>query len=376
MPQLRRAVSRHAFPAAAVAGAVRRGCRGGQPRPTTRPGPAAPRVRACAGGCPAVGGRAAGVRQARAVDELRRRRPVPAALLRPGHHRRPGRAGRQGSQGRPVHPPPRHRHPATTPAAQSADDRHAGLPTYADALEEMATRSLADGRRRPPVPRTTGSTCTWTPKAPGSTGGHAIPLRLLGRFISDGVVAARLGDRRHPRVRRPGDADPARTHPTPHHRPRPRLPVPRLHHHRLRSRSTTSTRWADGGSHRPATTRSPRAPPTTTASTAATTPSPATPPDPTAWSSPTGTASASAHPDPPTPHHHPAATPNHRPAPTSHPSGGPSHWTRLALPPDPSSPSRHRKFQVVPAAPTEPEPEFVSWLDDPANPDRGLVRVL
>ncbi|WP_460933834.1 HNH endonuclease signature motif containing protein [Phycicoccus ginsengisoli] len=66
-------------------------------------------------------------------------------------------------------------------------DADAGLPTYADALEEMAVRSLA----------TVGSTSRAShyrvylhldTKGAWVTGGHAIPLRLLGRFVSDGVV--------------------------------------------------------------------------------------------------------------------------------------------------------------------------------------------
>jgi hypothetical protein len=66
-------------------------------------------------------------------------------------------------------------------------DPRAGLPTYADALEEMAVRSLAtiESTSRAAHYRvylhldTDGA---WV------SGGHAIPLRLLGRFVSDGVV--------------------------------------------------------------------------------------------------------------------------------------------------------------------------------------------
>ncbi|GAA2730045.1 hypothetical protein GCM10009867_00570 [Pedococcus aerophilus] len=68
-----------------------------------------------------------------------------------------------------------------------SQDPHAGLPTYADALEEMANRSLASitSTSRAAHYRvylhldTNGA---W------ATGGHAIPTRLLSRFISDGVV--------------------------------------------------------------------------------------------------------------------------------------------------------------------------------------------
>ncbi len=66
-------------------------------------------------------------------------------------------------------------------------DPRAGLPTYADALEEMATRSLAAVTSTSRASRyrvylhldTDGA---WV------SGGHAIPLRLLSRFISDGKV--------------------------------------------------------------------------------------------------------------------------------------------------------------------------------------------
>jgi len=54
------------------------------------------------------------------------------------------------------------------------------------------------------------------------------------------------------------------------------------------------------------------------------------------------------------------------------PTGGPIRWTDLELPPDTDLGRRH--LTAVP--PPEPESEFVSWLDDPTNPDRGLIRVL
>lgn len=69
----------------------------------------------------------------------------------------------------------------------AAPDGDAGLPTYADALEEMAVRSLATVTSSSRMAHyrvylhldTDGA---WV------SGGHAIPLRLLGRFVSDGVV--------------------------------------------------------------------------------------------------------------------------------------------------------------------------------------------
>ena len=66
-------------------------------------------------------------------------------------------------------------------------DQQVGLPTYADALEEMANRSLAtitstsrSAHYRVYLHLDTGG--AW------ATGGHAIPMRLLGRFLSEGVV--------------------------------------------------------------------------------------------------------------------------------------------------------------------------------------------
>ncbi|MGO4343762.1 HNH endonuclease signature motif containing protein, partial [Pedococcus sp. 2YAF34] len=72
-------------------------------------------------------------------------------------------------------------------AVTRVEERHAGLPTYADALEEMATRSLAtiESTSRAAHYRVYLHLDT---EGAWATGGHAIPLRLLGRFISDGVV--------------------------------------------------------------------------------------------------------------------------------------------------------------------------------------------
>ncbi|WP_460938923.1 HNH endonuclease signature motif containing protein, partial [Phycicoccus ginsengisoli] len=72
---------------------------------------------------------------------------------------------------------------AARPGAMS----QTGLPTYADALEELAHRSLASvastsraSHYRVYLHLSTDG--AWV------NGGHAIPLRLLGRFLSDGVV--------------------------------------------------------------------------------------------------------------------------------------------------------------------------------------------
>ena len=67
------------------------------------------------------------------------------------------------------------------------EDLGAGLPTYADALEEMANRSLAS------VTSTSRSAhyrvyLHLDTNGAWATGGHAIPMRLLGRFLSEGVV--------------------------------------------------------------------------------------------------------------------------------------------------------------------------------------------
>ena len=77
--------------------------------------------------------------------------------------------------------------PSGAEAGRNAEDPRAGLPTYADALEEMATRSLASVTSTSRASRyrvylhldTDGA---WV------NGGHAIPLRLLSRFITDGKI--------------------------------------------------------------------------------------------------------------------------------------------------------------------------------------------
>ncbi|MEO5982816.1 MAG: HNH endonuclease [Pedococcus sp.] len=72
-------------------------------------------------------------------------------------------------------------------AARYSQDPGAGLPTYADALEEMATRSLA---AIPSTSRASRYRVYLHLSTDGAWvgGGPAIPLRLLGRFITDGKV--------------------------------------------------------------------------------------------------------------------------------------------------------------------------------------------
>ncbi|MGO4341620.1 HNH endonuclease, partial [Pedococcus sp. 2YAF34] len=253
------------------------------------------------------------------------------------------------------------------------DDRHAGLPTYADALEEMATRSLASvtstsraAHYRVYLHLDTGG--AWV------GGGHAIPLRLLGRFISDGVVQPVWETDGTPvSVGRAMRILPERTR---------RLITDRDRGCRFPGCTTTGFTeihhlqpWADGGTtdlhnqislctaHHDGIDRGDH---TITG-------------DPTR---PDGLVVTDRHgltirpPRPAETAPPPGGDPQPPPGTYQPPSGGPITWTDIELPPDHELPSRHRKFQVVPAAPTEPEPEFVSWLDDPANPDCGLVRVL
>ena len=72
-------------------------------------------------------------------------------------------------------------------ATAGDDDGRSARPTHADALAEVAQRSL-DGVRSPS--RATHYRVHLHLSTDGAwvNGGHAIPLRLLGRFISDGVV--------------------------------------------------------------------------------------------------------------------------------------------------------------------------------------------
>ena len=160
----------------------------------------------------------------------------------------------QGSQGRPVHRPgggdPARRRAAGGPRSvdvpAGADDRSS--PTYADALAEIAHRSL--------------STVTSTSRASHyrvylhlSTdgawlnGGGAIPRAAARPVPHRRRGPAGVGDRGSTRQRRPGHADPARPVPPADRGPRPRLPVPRLHHHPLR-RGPPPPRMGRGWSHR------------------------------------------------------------------------------------------------------------------------------
>ena len=122
-------------------------------------------------------------------------------------------------------------HRGPSPPRHAEDDP--GRPTYADALEELANRSLASvtstsraSHYRVHLHLSTDG--AWV------DGGHAIPLRLLGRFISDGVAQPVWEtDGRPVSVGRAMRILPAPV-PAADRGPRPRLPVPRLHHHPLR----------------------------------------------------------------------------------------------------------------------------------------------
>ena len=221
--------------------------------------------------------------------------------------------------------------PATS---RDAQDPRAGLPTYADALEEMATRSLAtvtstsrSSRYRVYLHLSTDG--AWI------NGGHAIPLRLLTRFITDGKVQPVWETEGRPiSVGRSMRILPDRTRrliPTATAAAgSPAAPPP------ASSRSTTSTPGptADPPTN---TTRPASAPSTTTPSTAATTPSPATPPTPTDSPSPTGTAYPSDHPNQQKPPHHPKVTHPSRTTPTTHPAADPSAGPTSSCPPTPIS---------------------------------------
>jgi hypothetical protein len=79
------------------------------------------------------------------------------------------------------------RRSAATDEPTAGAEEDLGRPTYGDALEEMAHRSLG-------AVRSTSRASHYRVHLHLSTdgawvnGGHAIPLRLLGRFVSDGVV--------------------------------------------------------------------------------------------------------------------------------------------------------------------------------------------
>ena len=286
-----------------------------------------------------------GVREAGAVDELRRGRPVPAALLRPGHHRRPGRAGGQGSQGRPVHPSPRR------PAADVRPT--CGRPARRPADVRRCARG--DGHPLPglgdldqPGQRTTGSTCTWTPTAPGSTVGTRSRCGCSAGSSPTGSSSpsGRPTAPPCPSAGRCGSCPnaPDASSPTATAAAAsPAAPPP------ASPRSTTCTPWADGGTtdlnnqitlctaHHDGIDRGDH---TITG-------------DPTR---PDGLVVTNRYglpirPPRPSRHRttHPAATPNHRPAPTSHPPADPSPGPTSSSHPTPTSVS-----DASPSCPTRP----------------------
>ena len=174
VPQLRRALSRHAFAPAPVAGAE--GPDGDMPAPA-RPGQGASEQRACARPDLSmhydVDGRfqlrysapaPVGALVEQALKEAKDAMFLAASSAREGEDEAQS-ADRTGSHG------------------IAATDR----PTYADALEELAQRSLSSVT-------STGRASHYRVYLHLSTdgawvnGGGAIPRRLLDRFISDGVV--------------------------------------------------------------------------------------------------------------------------------------------------------------------------------------------
>ncbi|WP_406830533.1 DUF222 domain-containing protein [Pedococcus sp. KACC 23699] len=267
----------------------------------------------------------------------------------------------------------------TTPTG--LPDRHAGLPTYADALEEMANRSLSS------ITSTTraahyrvylhlDTTGAWI------TGGHAIPRRLLTRFISDGIAQPVWEtDAKPVSVGRAMRILPERSR---------RLIIDRDRGCRFPGCPTTGfveihhlNAWADGGgtdadnqislctAHHDGIDRGDYQ----------------ISGDPTR---PDGLTVVNRHglpirPPRPAETAPPAAGDPHVPAGTYHPpSGGPVSWADTALPSDhelrhgitgPLRPEQQGPGDALSLVPPEP-PEPYSWLDDPANPDRGLIRVL
>ena len=122
-------------------------------------------------------------------------------------------------------------------AAAARTDSHGiaatDRPTYADALEELAQRSLSSVT-------STGRASHYRVYLHLSTdgawvnGGGAIPRRLLDRFVSRRRGPAGVGDRGTAGQRGSVDADPAAPLPSADRGPRPRLPLPRLHGHPVR----------------------------------------------------------------------------------------------------------------------------------------------
>ena len=256
VPQLRRAVARHAFPAATSTAATTR------TRPTTGRrvgGVSAAERRACARPDLSMSYDRDGRFQLRysapatvgALVEQALKEAKDALFL----------TRREAADG------PRTRLPRTQPTADAEDDL--GRPTYADALEELANRSLASvtstsraSHYRVQLHLSTDG--AWI------SGGHAIPLRLLGRFISDGVVqpvwetdGRPVSVGRAMRILPHGPAGSSRTATAA--AGSPAAPPP------ASSRSTTCTRGPTAAAPT-TTTRSASAPATTTPSTAATTP--------------------------------------------------------------------------------------------------------
>ena len=200
VPQLRRALARHALPAMSTPGATgeagEAGEAGGQgvseepraqvQRELDRAKDSAVERRACAAPDLSMSYDADGRFQLRysapatvgALVEQAIREAKDALFLR-----------RRGAdtQVRSTQDPGSHAAGEPGVGCDRVEDRHAGLPTHADGLEEMATRSLSSvtSSSRSSHYRvylhldTDGA---WV------NGGHAIPLRLLTRFISDGVA--------------------------------------------------------------------------------------------------------------------------------------------------------------------------------------------
>jgi hypothetical protein len=189
VPQLSRIVSRHAFPAAATEHAGSAG--DGEPDPVLKlvPQPTEPELaekRACARPQLSMRYDTDGRFQLRysapatigALVEQAIREAKDALFLR-----RTSRDDTTGStdHGRPGTPSD----PVDT--AAFLDDGGSGLPTYADAIEELAARSLstiesASRRAHYRVYLHLDTSGAWI------NGRHAIPQRLLDRFLTDGVL--------------------------------------------------------------------------------------------------------------------------------------------------------------------------------------------
>ncbi|GAB3081721.1 HNH endonuclease signature motif containing protein [Pedococcus soli] len=260
--------------------------------------------------------------------------------------------------------------PTRTGRAAPVDDRYAGLPTYADALEEMATRSLAavTSTSRSAHYRvylhldTTGA---WV------NGGHAIPLRLLGRFISDGQVQPVWETEGRPvSVGRAMRILPHRTR---------RLITDRDRGCRFPGCPTTGfvevhhlQAWADGG----ATDTDNQISLCTTHHDGIDRGDYTITGDPTVPDGLTVTNRYGLPIRPPRPHETAPPPDGDPPVPAGTyqpPSGGPISWNDLALTSD------HEATHGTPPPPglslaPPPAAQTISWLNDPDNPDRGLIR--